>query len=419
MTTSRLPLSTSGTLTELADRAFDHLRNYGYRPHTLGHYRAAWRAFVSFAQARGEYEFTQDLVEAFLASRNVPLIASGDVLPSRDRHFRRWMQVLSDFHLHGCVYRRRSMAEKIPLPATLANALAGFECFCVSDLGAAPRTMRGRRRDVKRFLVFLDAHGVTDLRALTAEHLGDFMSSRADLLPKTLAGTASHLRSFLRYLVMEGIVDASLVRRVPSVRVRPDERIPDVWSVAEVEALLAAVDRASPIGKRDYAVLILAARLGMRAGDVRDLRLDEVLWEEGRIERRQSKTGELVVLPLTDEIGEALIDYLRNGRPPSRHREIFLRVNAPFEPFGPNNNLHGIITVYRRRARITLPKRSRKGLHSLRHTVATRLLEAKTPLPVISAVMGHLSSETTRIYTKVDIAALREAALELHEVANG
>ena len=419
MNTSTRSFSTSGTLAELSDRAFDHLRDMGYRPATLVRYRATWRAFVGFAETRGEGELTQDLVDAFLASRNVPPVGAGHVTGSKHRHLLRMMQVLVELHLHGCVRRRRSIGERARLPASAAIALDGFERFCVTDLGTSPRTMRVRRRDVSRFLLFLDAHGVTDLRALTPQHLGDFMTSRADLLPKTLAGTASNLRSFLRYLVMEGVIDAALVRRVPRVRVLRDERIPSVWSEAELEALLGTVDRASPVGKRDYAILLLAARLGMRVGDIRELRLDELLWEEARIERRQCKTGSPLVLPLTDEIGEGLIDYLRNGRPPSRHREVFLRVNAPFEPFGPHNNLYPIIAGYRRRAGITLPKRSHKGMHSLRHTVATRLLEAKTPLPVISAVMGHLSSETTRIYTKVDIAALRQAAIEVHEVTNG
>jgi site-specific recombinase XerD len=418
MNTSTRPFSTSVTLAELADRAFAHLRELEYRADTLRHYFATWHTFVGFAETRGETELTQDLVEAFLASRNVPPVGSGHVTRSKHRHLRRAMQVLMELHLHGC-FQRRSKIEGVHLPLSAANALAGFERFCITDLGASARTMRVRRQDVSRFLLFLDAHGVTDLCALTPKHIGDFMSSRADLLPKTLARIASNLRSFLRYLVMKGIVDTSLVRRVPRVRVQPDEQIPDVWSEAEVEALLAAVDRASPVGKRDYAILVLAARLGMRAGDIRELRLEDLRWEEARMERRQSKTGSSLALPLTDEIGEALIDYLRNGRPPSRHREVFLRVNAPFEPFGPNNNLYRIIAGYRRRAGITLPKRSRKGMHSLRHTVATRLLEAKTPLPVISAVMGHLSSETTRIYTKVDSAALREAALEVPEVANG
>ena len=123
-------------------------------------------------------------------------------------------------------------------------------------------------------------------------------------------------------------------------------------------------------------------------------------------------------LPLTGEIGDALIDYLRHGRPPSQHREVFLRVNAPIEPFGNNNNLHYIITKYRRRAGITLAPRSRRGLHSLRHTTASRLLEQGTPLETISAIMGHLSVETTRIYTKVDVEALRSAAFDPEEVVH-
>jgi integrase len=122
-----------------------------------------------------------------------------------------------------------------------------------------------------------------------------------------------------------------------------------------------------------------------------------------------------VVLPLTEEIGEALIAYLRDGRPPSARREVFLRHLAPFEPFGPNDNLYHLITTYRRRAGIELPQKSRKGLHSLRHTVATRLLEAGVALDTISGVLGHVSAETTRIYTKVDLAALRSAGLEIEE----
>lgn len=279
--------------------------------------------------------------------------------------------------------------------------------------------MRNRDREITRFLIFLDAHHVRDWRKVSAGHIGDFMYSRAHLRPKTLALTASNLKSFVRYLVMEGLVDAALVERVPKVRAHQDARIPDVWGKSDVESLLAEVDRASPVGKRDLAILLLAARLGMRAGDIRELRLEELNWEEAKIERRQSKTGVPLELPLTDEVGEAIIDYLQNGRPKSQRREVFLRVNAPFEPFGRDNNLHSIITTYRRRAGIVLPRRSRQGLHSLRHTVATRLLEADTPLPVISSVMGHLSSESTRIYAKVDIAALRQVALDPGEVDHG
>ena len=126
----------------------------------------------------------------------------------------------------------------------------------------------------------------------------------------------------------------------------------------------------------------------------------------------QAKTGALVVLPLTEEVGEALIDYLRYGRPVTSHREVFLRINAPVEPFGGNDNLHHIITFYRQRAGIALPPQGGIGLHSLRHTVATWLLEAGTPLETIASILGHRSLESTQIYTKVDVETLRQAALE-------
>jgi integrase len=244
------------------------------------------------------------------------------------------------------------------------------------------------------------------------------MMSRSHLKPATLAITASSLRSFLRYLCMKGEVSGDFVEHVPKVRVPRDARIPSVWDPKDVDVVLAAVERSSPVGKRDYAILLLAARLGMRASDIRTLRLEHIHWGQARIEMTQSKGGAPLVLPLAEEIGNALIDYLRNGRPKTDHREVFLTANAPFEPFGRNNNLHNIITTYRRRAGITLPARSRRGLHSLRHTVASRLLEVGTPLETISSVMGHLSVETTRLYTKIDIEALRSVAIDPDEVTH-
>jgi site-specific recombinase XerD len=197
-----------------------------------------------------------------------------------------------------------------------------------------------------------------------------------------------------------------------------DARLPSVWSGADVEALLAAVDRASPKGKRDYAILLLACRLGLRVSDVRGLCLEDLHWREARIEMTQTKTGAPLTLPLTEEVGGALIDYLQHGRPVTPHREVFLRLKAPVEPFSGNDNLHHILTFYRQRAGIVLPAQARSGLHSLRHTVATRLLEAGTPLETIAGILGHLSLESTQIYAKVDIEALRRAALDpevLHE----
>jgi integrase len=411
--------SSLGSLLDLTEATFQHLKMLGYTPDTLCHFRGTWRSFLRFAKATGVEALSVDLTEAFLASHGIPDNTATASASSHQRHLCMAMRVLLEYQAHGYFARRRGVMKKVLLPAWSAKVLDEFVRFRIDEVGTAPRTIRVQRRDVFLFLLFLDTQGVMEPQAITAEHLAAFMYSRAHLHPHTLSLTACYLRAFLRYLAMLGKAAPSLIERVPRIRVQPDATIPDVWTDEEVSRLLATVDRTSPLGKRDFAILLLAARLGMRAGDIRELRLEDLRWDEARLVRRQCKTGAPLELPLTPEVGEAIIDYLRHGRPASPHREVFLRVNAPFEPFGRDNNLHSIITTYRRRAGVALPRHSHQGLHSLRHTVATRLLEADTPLPVISAIMGHLSSESTRIYAKVDIAGLRQVALDPQEVTHG
>jgi integrase len=215
---------------------------------------------------------------------------------------------------------------------------------------------------------------------------------------------------------MRGILQKDLSAQLPKIRVPRDATIPSVWDQELLLRLLAAVDRSSAKGKRDYAILLLACRLGLRAGDIRTLKLDNLRWAESTIEITQAKTGVPLTLPLTDEVGEALIDYLKSGRPQTTHREVFLKMNPPFDPFDEDNHLHHVVTYWRRLAGITFRSPQRRGLHSLRHTLATRLLEKGTPLPTIAEILGHTCLESTRIYAKADVEALRGVALDPEEV---
>jgi len=155
--------------------------------------------------------------------------------------------------------------------------------------------------------------------------------------------------------------------------------------------------------------------LGMRVGDIRTLKLAQLHWEDSTIEVEQSKTGTPLRLPLTSEVGEALIDYLKSGRPQSAHREVFLKVNPPFDPFA-GNNLHHIVKYWRLLAGIRFRTPQKRGFHSLRHTLATRLLQNGTPLTTIAEILGHTSLESTRIYAKADVETLRSVALDPEEV---
>jgi site-specific recombinase XerD len=406
-------------LDEIIVCAVRHLENLGYRRRTIENYRYTWKEFSQFTlKSSKERMFSTNLVSQFLESCGISSDKVETGLTFRQRHIRNVMNALAEFALHGCIQRRSHVSEKIKLSNNMEEALSGYERFCHQQSWSPLGTIRSRKRDIIRFLHYLDTYGIATVKKIQPSTVFQFMSSCAQLKPATLAHLVSSIRSFLRYLCMRGFINSNLVEQVPTVRVRPDQRIPSVWRAEDVDALLAAVDRNSPCGKRDYAILLLAARLGMRVSDIRNLCFENLLWERARIEINRTKGGEPLALPLTEEIGHALIDYLRHGRPPSQHREVFLRAHAPFEPFGQDNNLHYIITRYRQRAAITLPVQNRRGMHSLRHTVASRCLEAGVPLETISGIMGHLSVETTRIYTKVNIEALQSVAIDPEEVTH-
>jgi site-specific recombinase XerD len=360
-----------------------------------------------------------DLVNRFLKERLVQAEDPSEALRSSQRLLQASMRILTEFALHGCFQPRRRVAEKLSLPRHWEGLLAAFDQFYVEQHRNPVRSLQSLRRDLRRFVYMLEQRGVHSPADIAAADISAFIGALTHVRPRTLASTIGRLRSFLRYLCLRGLVDSRLVDQMPKVRVYSEAHLPTIWTAQNLQILLAAVDRASPTGKRDFAILLLAARLGLRVGDIRDLRLDQLDWEHNRIRVVQSKTGMPLELPLPEDIGQALIDYLRYGRPEASHREVFLRHNAPFRPFGRNCNLYGIISLYRRRAGIKLPHQSRQGLHSLRHTLASRLLEAGTPLDVIAGVMGHLTPETTRQYLRIDVEALRRAALDPEEVFHG
>ena len=191
-------------------------------------------------------------------------------------------------------------------------------------------------------------------------------------------------------------------------------RIPSTWTAEDLSRLIKAIDRGNPMGKRDYAIILLACRLGLRCKDIKNLTMDNFHWEEKKLVFIQSKTRTTLNLPLTADVGWAVIDYLKYGRPQVDTKTVFIRHVAPFLPFSEENHLNQMIKKYMRIAHLpTLKKKT--GMHSLRHTLAGMLLENDTPLPVISDILGHIDTDSTAIYLKVDIKKLKECPLDLKE----
>jgi len=406
-------------LKRLVAEALIEIERSGFSRRSRDRYRAVWERLVEFAEQREFRDtFSEELVVRFIEAN----CAGEDQLEPGEgwrRHVVWGVKVLADFAKDGQIQRAITEVQSIQLEPAMQNTLGEYQRFCKDRLHLRPVTIDGRTRGLTIFLDFVHSRKGRTLRDIQALDLSEFLSYRDHLAPKSVSRMVSDMRSFLRFLTMRGILQKDLSVELPRIRVPTDAAIPSVWDHELVIRLLEAIDRSSAKGKRDYAILLLACRLGLRAGDIRQLKLDQLHWENSTIEVTQSKTGQSLILPLTTEVGEALIDYLKSGRPQTAHREVFLKVNPPFDPFMTNNNLYHIVTYWRRLAGIKFRTAQKRGMHSLRHTLATRLLEKETPFPTIAEILGHTSLESTRIYAKADVEALRTVALDPEEVHHG
>jgi site-specific recombinase XerD len=404
------------SLERLVSEALSEIERLGYSRRSRNRYRATWEHLIEFSgrKALGD-QFSGELAARFLEEYRV---GDGETDTSGQgwrRHMFWGVKVLADFAESGRIDRGKTELEAIHLIPAMQNTFRDYEKYCKDRLHLRPSTLHRRTTEVTIFLDFLHSRKARTLHDIQPLDLSEFVSWRDHLQPKTVSRIVSDVGCFLRFLTMRGILQKDLSAELPKVRVPRDAKIPSVWEQELVVRLLQAVDRSSAKGKRDYAILLLACRLGMRVGDIRTLKLDQLHWDDSTIEVRQSKTDTPSKLPLTSELGEALIDYLKSGRPQATHREVFLKVNPPFEPFT-GNNLHHIVTYWRLLAGIRFRSPQKRGMHSLRHTLATRLLEKGAPLTTIAEILGHTSLESTRIYAKANVEALRSVALDPEEL---
>jgi site-specific recombinase XerD len=220
------------------------------------------------------------------------------------------------------------------------------------------------------------------------------------------------MRTFFRFCLYQGYIHAPLDLAVPTLRTYKLATVPRGLTDSQAQQVLQGVNRNTFAGRRDYAILQLLFTYGIRGGQVRALRLDQIDWARNRILFEPAKGGKVSLLPLTTEVGESLIDYLQNSRAPSPCPQVFLTTRAPYHPLPRSNSLSIIVDRCIRAAGINIPHR---GAHVFRHAFATRMLQDGHPLKAIADVMGHRYLSTTFIYTKVDFNSLRQVALDWPE----
>lgn len=284
-----------------------------------------------------------------------------------------------------------------------------FVRYLQHERGLAAATVGLYGNAIGRFLEHAFGDGAVRLGELNAADIVRFVQAEATRLhhSKRAKVMTSALRAFLQYGRYRGYINADLHTCVPTVANWSMTGIPRTISSSQVERLLAACDRRSAAGRRDYAMLLLLVRLGLRAGEVVELRLDDLDWDEASI-RIRGPAQRCDRLPLPSDVGAALVAYLRDGRPACPARNVFLRSRAPRRPLSGPSAVSCVVCRALRRAGIDAPV---KGAHLLRHSLATQMLGNGASLGEIAEILRHRNVQTTTIYAKVDLDALRKLAL--------
>jgi site-specific recombinase XerD len=384
-----------------------------YSAGAIGSYRTVWRKLQQYFDSSDEIYYRQDTAMGFL--RDEYGIIPGEPMKKPQIDALRKVQVLEDYYTLGDITPKRK-SRKYDYPDQFKDIFEGFIEYRRKK-GYSIRQKQLYTLYLERFGEYLNTEGVVEFSEIKERHLIAFAGYISQFPKPTIANTLSVTKSLLVYAYEQGLLPVDLSKAVPKSGYRKNRPLPSAYSREEVERVLKAVDRGNPVGKRDYAVLMLAAKLGIRAGDIVNLKLSDLKWDKSCIEFIQGKTEKAIVLPILDDVGEAIIDYLKYGRPKTEKKNVFIVHRAPFHEFT-GKNLHHLVKKHILSSGIKVKRESKLGPHSLRHSLASALLEINTPLPVISEVLGHTNPGTTGLYLKIGISQLRKCALEVSHAAS-
>ena len=319
--------------------------------------------------------------------------------------FRRTLlQLLERLRLSDAVPTPEPVCDDSPAAALLAR----YEAYLRQERSLAESTISGYRFFVKALIAEHLEDGLAQPDSLRPQDVGDFLLARAHrMAPQSAQYMGAALRSFLRFLFLRGETEVDLAQAVPTVRQWRLSSVPRHLPAEDVERLLRACDTSSVTGRRDHAILLLLARLGLRASEVVMLELGDLRWREGEIiVRGKGKVRDR--LPLLTDVGSALAVYLSKDRPTCRSRRVFLCGQAPYRGFSHPSTVTTIVGRALARAGLAPPTR---GAHLLRHSLATTMLRHGASLTEIGQVLRHRSPNTTEIYAKLDFGTLRDVAL--------
>ena len=392
---------------ELTERCIKYFQRQCYTRNRITVYKSLWRnGIISYMSQKGIESYSPSVGAEFVSTCHF----HGTIRP-QEREKIRSIQVLDDMLKLGYIRKRCFTPVFHALDGEVGAEMEKLITH-LTNLRRSMVTIKDYRLYLSEFLMHLNERNVKHVSAITEKDILTFVSSH----PTNKVNIVSALRVLFRFWREEHIVDDRFEELFDTYKTHKPERIPSYFTANEVMRIEQSVSRNSANGKRNYAMLLLASRLGLRASDIANLQFSDIDWDKNMITLTMQKTKKVIELPLLADVGNAIIDYLRHGRPKSDSQNVFLSGNAPYVAATKNMVCAAINEIILRSGVDTSGKHH--GPHSLRHSLASAMLNGGSMMPVISESLGHRSPQTTLAYLKIDIRSLQKCALPVPEIAD-
>ena len=400
------------TLTELIANTKEAIKPYQHSRSTLWQYDYAWRQLLNYFAKHNTIQFSSQLAFKYVVESR-DRFERGEMATWKFKLIRKTVSMLVQCHENGDVkWEKLSSWNQTRFLQPQHHAIIYDFAQKLTEREYGIGTIELRKSVAKKLLYYLEEEKIK-LSELAPRELGQFILHAGKTYQQTSMGALYvSLRSFLHFLAVTEHTQMELASAVPTGFARKKNIIPTLTHQEE-EKLINAVNRNTPVGKRNLAIVLLALRLGLRAVDIIHLKLENINWHQSTIEIVQQKTNQPLVLPLLADVGNALMDYLLNARPASAEPYVFLRMEAPYKKLSGRSALYHVADTSMVTAGIRQAVGDQKGLHCLRHTIASRLLANETPLPIISSVLGHRDRNAAKAYLATDLKQLQACTLEL------
>jgi len=380
------------------------MQKKGYSPLSIRGLENVWDALLHYASTIPETAFDEIFREGFLQAEY------GFRMDLEYTMYRasRALELLKNYIDFGVVtgVPKKQRQEFSNGYRSLITAFADKE----ARRGLAEGSMKSLWSRLYRLHLFFLDKGADTFSMVTRDMINDFIKYLAPYSTTYVSENLRMLRRLCLYAYQNDYHAEDLSGCIPFVKNIRQQRLPAVFTEDEIEKILSSFDRENPMGKRNYAIFLLAARMGLRSCDIKALEFNFINWTEKTLAFTQKKTKKYLTLPLPDDVGWAIIDYLKNGRPISDSKYVFIQHKPPY---GQYTDLRNVLVKQMRKAGIETPANKRIGMHCFRHSLATTMLENGVSLPVISQTLGHADIASTEVYLRINVSQLKLCALEV------